>query len=63
MKCPIANISGKSVNCHEELCGWWDKKKDQCGVLSYMQAYFAMGIATLKMTEATERLEREYEEG
>jgi len=62
MRCPIAKVSGGSSNCDDENCGWWDKKKEQCGILSYMQAYYAMGLATLKMTETTERLEREYDE-
>ena len=62
MRCPIAKVSGKTANCDEDHCGWWDRKKEQCGILSYMQAYYAMGLATLKMTETTERIEREYGE-
>jgi len=60
MICPLAKISGKTANCDMEQCGWWDKKKQQCGVLSYTQAYLAMGLATLKMANATDRLERDY---
>jgi len=63
MYCPLYKLNPtdltKKMVCDEVDCGWWDKKKDQCGVLSYMQAYFSMGLATLKMTETIERFERE----
>ena len=60
-KCPAYKIAKlQDDNCNEAECAFWDKKKDQCSIVSYMQAYFAMGLATLKMTETTERIEREY---
>lgn len=58
MICPLTKLNSlPDKPCDEQDCGWWDKKKNQCGVLSYMQAYFAMGLATLKLSEATERME------
>lgn len=63
MICPLSKLNNlPDKSCGEQDCGWWDKKKDQCGVLSYMQAYFAMGLATLKMSEATERMENNLED-
>lgn len=63
MKCPLSKLNNSpGTTCDEDNCGVWDKKKDQCGILSYMQAYFAMGLATLKLSEATTRLNAEEEE-
>ena len=62
MKCPIGKVKAASSSCDAEECGIWDKKKTQCGMLTYMQAYYAMGMATLRMVETTDRMEKSMEE-
>lgn len=61
MKCPLSKITGKDNNCDEQNCGIWDKSRTQCGLLSYINAYFTLLQATYKMTELTSKLHEEDE--
>lgn len=60
IKCPIPMFAGKNPQpCLKEGCGVWDVRNGQCSALSYFQAYLAMGLATLKINNAIERIEKE----
>lgn len=62
MKCFLAKINGHDISCDETNCAMWNNKRGECAIRSYCEAYLSMGLATWKLANATEQIEKGYDE-
>jgi hypothetical protein len=40
----------------------WNKRRGECAIRSYCEAYLSMGLATLKLANTNDRINRELDE-
>jgi hypothetical protein len=56
MSCPLSKISGTNLICDDSQCGIWDRKKEQCSILTFLQAYYAHDLLQAKLIEMVNQL-------
>jgi hypothetical protein len=59
MKCFLGKFRDLDTPCDEQNCAMWNNKRGECAIRSYCEAYLSMGLATLKLANSSDRLEKE----